>query len=196
MARVERVIRKADSVGAVIILGFFYFRQDEHLANEAAVKAGVVNAMKWLRSKGFRNVLVEVANEYAHPWYNHAIIKIGMADLIELAKQTAPEFYVAASGLGLDLLDHDVALASDFLLIHGNNLTTSQQVIAIQNLKKYGKPIVINEDPKGAETVLPTVQAGASWGRHDSTMNQHYPFYFNGTADNPGIYDVIRSLTR
>jgi hypothetical protein len=38
--------------------------------------------------------------------------------------------------------------------------------------------------------------AGASWGRYDKAVNQDYPFDFYGTADNPAVYDAIRSLTQ
>ncbi len=41
MQRFERVLDRADSLGMVVILGYFYFGQDERLADEAAVKHGV-----------------------------------------------------------------------------------------------------------------------------------------------------------
>jgi hypothetical protein len=196
LARVERVIRKADSLGAVVILGLFYFRQDEHLRDEAAVKAGVVNAMKWLRSEGFRNVLVEIANEHQNSMYDHSIIQSdwGMWSLIRLAKSTAPEFKVSASSWGILSLGQETIDASDFLLVHGNAHTLSQQVSEITSLKAYGKPIVMNEDNK-TTAASATVQAGASWGFYYPSLNQHYPFQFYGTSDYSAVYDSIRQLT-
>ena len=44
LARVARVIERADGLGAVIILSLFYQRQDQILRNEEAVRAGVIKA--------------------------------------------------------------------------------------------------------------------------------------------------------
>ena len=43
LARVARVIEACDRAGLVVILGCFYQRQDQVLADEAAVRAAVVN---------------------------------------------------------------------------------------------------------------------------------------------------------
>jgi hypothetical protein len=50
MNRVSQVIEAADSAGAVIILSLFYQRQDQISRNEAAVRAAVVNATKWVKN--------------------------------------------------------------------------------------------------------------------------------------------------
>ena len=38
MNRLDRVLKKADELEMVVILGIFYFRQDEYLNDEAAIK--------------------------------------------------------------------------------------------------------------------------------------------------------------
>jgi hypothetical protein len=206
LARVKRVIQAADSLGAVVILSLFYQRQDQHLANADAVQAGVVNAMRWITNEGFGNVVVEIANEYNWPGFDHSIINTttGMTSLINLAKATAPHVSVSASapvasafGEPYARLAPDVAKASDYLLIHGNDVDDSTLATAIDALKSYGKPIVINEDPSesvGARRARLAVQHGASWGLF-LRKNQAYPFTFGGSADAPDIYDMIWSLT-
>ena len=42
----------ADRLGMVVILGLFYFYQDQRLADEAAVFAAVDNTVDWLVAKG------------------------------------------------------------------------------------------------------------------------------------------------
>jgi hypothetical protein len=42
------VLDRADELGMVVILGLFYFGQDERLADEDAVRAAVNNAVDWL----------------------------------------------------------------------------------------------------------------------------------------------------
>ena len=71
LARVQRVIEACDRQGLVVILGCYYQRQDQVLADEAAVRAGVVNVAHWIRRSGFRNVVLEIANEFDHGGFDH-----------------------------------------------------------------------------------------------------------------------------
>ena len=73
--RLARILDRADELGMVAIVGYFYFGQDERLKNEAAVLRGTHDATEWLLSKGYTNVLVEVANECDVSRYDHAILR-------------------------------------------------------------------------------------------------------------------------
>lgn len=75
LKRVERVIRVCDQHGLGVILGLYYQRQSAILRDEAAVRAGVVNAVRWVRGRGFQNVMIEIANEYPHKGFAHALIR-------------------------------------------------------------------------------------------------------------------------
>jgi len=68
-----------------------------------------------------------------------------------LAKETWPKLLVSTSGLGHGRLPDNVCLASDFLLIHFNGTKLDDIPKRIQALKKYGKPIICNEDQKYGE---------------------------------------------
>ena len=61
-----------------------------------------------------------------------------------------------------------VAQVSDFLLVHFNSTRLEDIPKRIASLKRYGKPIVCNEDAKegaeGAEAAELCVPNGASWG--------------------------------
>jgi len=48
MKRLERIIDRADELGMVVILGYFYFGQDERLRDEAAVIRATDNATEWI----------------------------------------------------------------------------------------------------------------------------------------------------
>ena len=52
--RTDRIIKACDRLGMVVILGYFYFGQDERLDNEAAVCKGVDEATKWILDIGPR----------------------------------------------------------------------------------------------------------------------------------------------
>jgi hypothetical protein len=201
MNRVSQVIEAADSAGAVIILSLFYQRQDQILRNEAAVRAAVVNATKWVKNKGYTNVIIEIANEHPHSGFLHAIIrtKSGMVSLIQLARSVAPTLYFSASGTGSGTISSDVAKVSDVLLIHFNGTSVSKIPSKIKALKTHGKPIVCNEDDKtgqlAAQAAEASVRNGASYGLMLAEVNQDFPFEFHGRDDDPVAYDKISQLT-
>ena len=62
MNRLDRILKKADELNMGVILGFFYFGQDQRLKDEAAIKNAVTNMMNWLFDKEYRNVLIEINN--------------------------------------------------------------------------------------------------------------------------------------
>ena len=201
LRRVRRVVEACDRSGAVVILGCYYQRQDQVLKDEAAVRAGVVNIVKWIEDSGFANVVLEIANEFGHNGFDHGLLKTpeGIVELIGLAKQTSPAGLVSASSLGNGRLPDDVARASDFLLIHFNSTPAKDIPVCIGDLKKFGKPIVCNEDQKvgveGATAAEACVVNGASWGLMLVEVNQHHPFTFRGPADDPAVYAAIQRLT-
>ncbi len=201
LRRVRRVIEACDGHGAVVILGLYYQRQDQVLADDDAVRAGVVNAVRWITDSGFANVVLEIANEFGHGGFDHRLLKTaeGMTDLIKLAKATSPALLVSTSGLGDGRSSEGVARASDFLLIHFNNTRLEDIGARIAALRRFGKPIVCNEDDKtgaeGARVLELAVAHGASWGLMLVEVNQHYPFTFKGAADDPIIYAAMRRMT-
>jgi CubicO group peptidase (beta-lactamase class C family) len=201
LARVAAVINSCDRSGAAVILSCFYQRQDQLLNDVRAVRAAVVNVAGWIRKSGFRNVLLEIANEFGHRGYDHPILRSasGQADLIRLARQTAPGLLVSTSGLGDGRIAPEVAAAADYLTPHLNSTAIADVPRRIQDLKRFGKPIVVNEDDKvgalGAQAARVCVENGASWGLMLVNVNQHYPFRFTGAGDDPAVYAALRRLT-
>jgi hypothetical protein len=122
LARMEKVLGKADELGMVVILGIFYFGQDERLKDEDAVKRAVDNTLDWLTAKGYRNVLIEINNE-CNVRYDHAILRPDRVhELIEQAKMHKGKFLVGTSYGGGKVSEANVVKASDFLLMHGNGV--------------------------------------------------------------------------
>lgn len=199
--RIRRVIEACDKQGVIVILGCYYQRADQILKDETAVRAGVVNAAKWVKACGFTNVVLEIANEYGHGGFDHKLLKTatGMAELIELARQTAPKLLISSSGLGHGRLHDEVARASDFLLIHLNTTKLEDIPRRLAALKQYRKPIVVNEDDRlgdeAAKAAELCVANGASWGFMHKKENQFYPFRYGGSNDDPRVYAAIQHLT-
>jgi len=200
-ARLKPVLDATRRDGAIVILGCFYQRQDQILKDEGAVQTALLNVAAWVKSSGFTNVLLEVANEFNHPGFDHPILKTpaGQVELIRLVQKRFPCLLVSTSGLGDGRLPDEVCEAADFLLPHFNSTPVSEIPARIQALKKFGKPIVCNEDDKtGADAAASAevcVATGASWGFMQDEINQHYPFTFGGPADDPVVYAKLKELT-
>ncbi len=201
MQRVQRVIEACDEQGVVVILGCFYQRQDQILSDETAVKKAVVNVARWIKKRGFKNVLLEIANEYGIRGFDHPVLKsdAGMAALIDLAKEATPGLLVSSSGLGDGRLSPQVIAHSDFLLIHFNVTKLTDIPERLFELKKSGKAIVCNEDQKlgaaAAQALRLCVENGASWGFMHLEKNQKQPFEFEGREDDALVYEEMKKLT-
>ena len=59
----------------VVILGYFYFGQDERLVDESAVCRAVDDATRWVLESGYGNVLIEINNEANIRRYEHEILQ-------------------------------------------------------------------------------------------------------------------------
>ena len=127
MARLTRVLEATDELGMVVILGLFYFGQDERLKDEDAVKRAVTNACDWLLEQGHRNVVVEINNECNVQRYEHEILQPHRVhELIEQAKAVTKDgrrLLVGTSYGGRRAPDDSVCGVSDFLLMHGKPMT-------------------------------------------------------------------------
>lgn len=176
--RMERIVKKADELGMAVILGIFYFGQDERLANENAVIAAVDNVVDWIQKNEFTNVLIEVANECDNKKYEHPIIKHDrIHELILRIKEKAPELLVSTSFNGGSIPPDKVVEVSDYVLIHGNGVHNPERITemveTVRSLPSYRPmPIVFNEDDhyaydKPENNFVNATKAYASWGFFD-----------------------------
>ncbi len=184
MRRTERIINRADELGMVVILGYFYFGQDQRLQDEAAVIRAVDNATDWVLAKGWRNVLIEADNECNVKSYDHAILKADRVhELIERVKSkrvTGRRLLVSTSYGGGAVPKENVVRAADFLLVHGNGVKDAQRIgeMVAQTRKVAGyrpMPIVFNEDDhfdfeQPTNNFIAATKAYASWGFFDYRM--------------------------
>lgn len=183
LARLERIINKADELGMVVILGYFYFGQDERLTDEAAVLRATDNATRWLLEHRWRNVLVEVNNE-CNVRYDHDILKPArVQELIERVKTTKSgerRLLAGTSYGGGKVPEENVVSASDFLLLHGNGVSNPDRIAEMvrqtRAVPSYTtKPILFNEDDhfdfdQPRNNFIAAVGEHASWGYFDFRM--------------------------
>jgi hypothetical protein len=185
-ARMGPIVERADQLGMVVILGYFYFGQDQRLTNEAAIVAAAANATAWVVAGGYANVIVEIANEIDVPLYTHEILKPERChELIEMVQQAsagrvanrAGRLLVGTSYRGGSIPRANVADVADVLLLHGNHVDEPDDIRAmvrkIRAAPDYrGQPIVFNEDDhfefdRTDNNFMAAVGEGASWGLFD-----------------------------
>ncbi len=184
LGRLERILDRADELGMAPIVGYFYFGQDQRLENDTAVRRGVREATTWLLKQGYRNVLIEIANECDNRSYEQPLIQAPRVhELIELAQSITLDgrrLPVSVSFNGGSLPSANVVSIADFLLLHGNGVPEpdkiAQMVQNTRSLRGYRSvPILFNEDDhfdfdKPGNHFIAAVGQYASWGYFDFRM--------------------------
>jgi hypothetical protein len=190
LARLERIINRADELGMVVILGYFYFGQDERLSDETAVMRATDNATRWLLDHGWRNVLVEIDNE-CDMSYDHAILKPARVhELIERVKNTTRDgrrLLVGVSYGGGAIPRENVVRTADYLLLHGNSTPDPKKIAAMVRRTCAGpgympKPVLFNEDDhynfdQPENNFTAAIGEYASWGYYDQGTNNYVDGY-------------------
>ena len=178
--RLHRVLKKSDDLGMAVILGLFYFGQDEELANEQAVLNAVDNTLNWLNESGFRNVIIEICNE-CDTDYDHDILQPERVhELILRVKQRTYNGYNYPAGVsysGGTLPDVNVMKAADVIFLHGNGVDDPgeirEMVRRVKVLPEYNaQPVVFNEDDhygfnEEDYNLKAAVESFVSWGFFD-----------------------------
>lgn len=181
--QLQRILDKADELGMVVILGYFYFGQDERIKDEAAVIRAVDNATDWILEQGYQNVLVEINNE-CNVRYDHAILQPDRVhELIQRVKNKKVKgrrLLVSTSYGGGAIPQPSVVQESDFLLLHGNGVKDPAKITEmVQKTRAVAgyrpMPLVFNEDDhfdfdQPMNNFVAATQAYASWGFFDYRM--------------------------
>jgi hypothetical protein len=185
LLRLEAVLDAADRQGMVVIVGLFYFFQDTKLRDEAAVIAAVGNLTEWLIAKGYRHVVIEIANEIGGGAYHHPIIEVGRAhELLQLVRERSAGRVANRAGRLLAstsmMNGHPpgrILELCDVVLLHGNfahrPARLGGSIDTCRAEPGYaGQPIVVNEDdhydfdqPENA--MLTAVHRRVGWGLFD-----------------------------
>ncbi len=183
LRRLEKVLDKADELGMAPILGFFYFGQQYRLGTDEAILKATDNATDWLLSKGYTNVLIEIANETNQSNYTCPLLNPNRAhELIQRVRERSKnKFLVSTSFTGGQIPSDNVAAAADFLLLHGNGIGDPNRIRKMVDqtraLKSYhNQPILFNEDDhfnfdKPDNNFLAALSNGAGWGYFDYRMS-------------------------
>jgi hypothetical protein len=215
-SRMDQVLDAADACGLIVILGLFYFGQDERLEDESAVLRAVDEAVDRVLQAGRRNVVIEIANEIDLSRYEHDILSVRRApELIARVKdRSGGKLLVSTSTSGGAVPPDDLIAAVDFVLLHGNGVHDAAGLATMvekvrQNSGYRGQPIDFNEDdhfefgsPDGHFATA--LRAGAGWGYFDYRMAgegfdegyQSVPVNWGISSERKrGFFRLVREMT-
>jgi hypothetical protein len=222
MSRLERILNRADELGMVAIVGFFYQGQERQMDGADSVIRAADAAIDWLIAKGYTNVLVEVANEADNAGFKYDVVKpAGRAvELINRLKErsnrasSSGRLLISTSLNGGKVPSDSLVRAVDFVLLHGNGVRDSariaQMVEETRKLPNYrGQPILFNEDDhfdfdKRENNMLAALRAYASWGFFDYRMagerfdDGYQSVPVNWTISSPrkrGFFELLARVT-
>lgn len=214
--RMRRVIEGLDAQGMIAILGLFYFGQDQRLADEAAVIRAVDNAVNWVLTQGYENVLLEVNNECNVKRYDHEILQPPRVhELIDRSKAITHKgrrLLVGTSYGGGFVPLENVVRSSDFLLVHGNGVTDPNRIAEMVDQARQvpgyrPMPILFNEDDhfnfdQPLNNFIAAVSRGASWGYFDPGESNYRDGYqcppVNwglSTERKQAFFNLVRDMT-
>ncbi len=215
MDRLEQVLDRADELGMVVILGYFYFGQDGNLEDEDAVIRAVDNATEWVLDKGYRNVIVEINNE-CNVRYDHPILQPERVhELIERVRgieRDGRSLYASTSYGGGTVPDSNVIGASDFVLLHGNGVSHPDRIVEmceeVRADDAYSPmPIVNNEDDRPWRqdqfrfedewnNFTASVSEYASWGYFDFRLDHELDDFDQGYQTVPANWFIVSDRKR
>jgi len=215
LARLERLIDRADELGMVVILGYFYFGQDERLQDEPALLRATDTITDWIFNHGWRNVLVEINNE-CNVRYDHAILKPDrvheLIQRVQNVKREGRRLLVSTSYGGGTVPAENVVRIADFLLLHGNGVSDPKKIAEMVERTRAvpgytPKPILFNEDDhydfeKVENNFTAAVAVYASWGLYDQGTNNYVDGFqsppVNWTINTPrkqAFFRIVADMT-
>jgi hypothetical protein len=197
MARLAQVLDRADDIGMVVILGLYYFGQDQRLSDEKAVIAGADAVVDWLSAGKYSNVVIEINNECDIPAYDHDILKPDrvhelVTRIQKLSADKGHRLLVSTSYSGSNLPRPNLVSVADYLILHGNGVQQPERITQMvkdtRAMPSYRPmPIVFNEDDhfdfdEPVNNFSSAVAEYAGWG--------YFDFRFKGEGYNDGFQSM------
>lgn len=196
LSRLEHLLRAANERGMFVNLTYFYHGQDEQFQSTEAIHHAAANITDWLIAHDFRNVIVDVANEYDLPgpqWDFKGYIPQNIIPLIdEVRERFKNKDYalpIGASSDGRMRYPQSLGGQVDVLLIHGDGRNPQEKARRVAELRNTDRPVLMTEDDNGRSTTLEHLAGdiascdiffhhAAGWGYLPWIQAQRFPFRY------------------
>ena len=171
-ARLERILAAADRIGMVVIVNYFYGKLLAKLEGDGAVRRATEGATEWLLRSGYRNILVDVKNEFRAG--DGLCQSENIHQLIEAVQQTTLDGRRLLASCSIHpekfLPDGRWQEVQDFYLPHGNSVWADELRRELRRIKesaafrKNPRPLLMNEDSVYLDSLDAAFDEYASWG--------------------------------
>jgi hypothetical protein len=196
LERLERLLRAADERGMVVNLIYFYQGQDEVFESDQAIITAARNITRWIVQKNFRNVVIDIANEWdlkGETWDQAGFIPENITRLVEVVREqfNGADFLVPISASTSGRMNYPESLARlcDVVLVHGNGRAPAEKLAHLREFEDYNRAVWMTEDDNGRETTRETLQRelasadamfnkAAGWGYMPWVQAQQFPFVY------------------
>jgi hypothetical protein len=162
LARMESLIEAAAAEGMAVCLQFFYARQCRWMSTTANYEAATDTAVAWLKSKGYRNVLIDMANEagddpsgnwavgHGEIWQDDA----GAAQMVAYFKDSwGADPNQPAVGCSSRTVPGALTNAeTDIVWVHLNVIAAGNVDTELDALQSLDQPVAVNETDRHSTT--------------------------------------------
>ena len=205
LARLERLLRATNRRGMFVNLMYFFHGQSGMFRSTDAIHTAAINITDWLIAHNFRNVIVDVANEYDLPgpqWDFKGYIPQNIIPLIDDVRERFRNAgYVLPIGTSSDgRMRYPQSLQGqvDVLLVHGDGRDPREKKRRVEELKDAGRPVLMTEDDNGRATTAEHLAGDLAscdiffhhaegWGYLPWIQAQRFPFRYL-----PGVPAEVR----
>ncbi len=207
MKRLKRILDKADDMGMIVMLGYFYWGQDQHLKSKESVLAATRNLTEWLVEQNYTNVLVEVSNECDIATTSHEILYYRRVhELVRLVQEVSQGKLLASASMVVHPTQTNAMLDTcDYVLFHGNGVNDPMEIRSIakairENPHYRGTPLVVNEDDhfdfeKDVNNMKECVRHKIGWGYFDWPGYQKVPNSWEiDTPRKKAFFDLLQEM--
>ena len=196
LSRLERLLTAANERGMVVCLVYFHPRQDEIFEAPRMIATAAKNITDWLIEKNFRNVVINVADEWdldGRSWDHARFIPDNIDRFVELIRErfnhadyTLP---IGAASSGRMTYPDSLAQVCDVVLLHGNGRTPGEKLGRLRQFQATKRALWMVQDDNGQETTLANLarekasadtlfKDGAGWGFTPWKQAHRFPFIY------------------
>ncbi len=195
MGRLERLLRAANERGMFVNLMYFYHGQSAQFRSSAAIHTAAINITDWLIVHDFRNVIVDVANEYdlPGPQWEEGYVPQNIIPLIDDVrdrfKHAGFSLPIGVSSDGRMRYPQSLQGQVDVLLVHGDGRTPQEKARRVADLHQVERPVLMTEDDNGRATTAEHLAGDLAscdiffsraegWGYLPWIQAQRFPFRY------------------
>ena len=196
MSRLESLLLATSQRGMVVGLTYFHSAQDEIFNGPEAIVSATNNITDWLVEKNFRNVVINVADEWdlgGGTWNHARFIPENIDRLVEIIRErfNRADYALPIGASSSRKMSYPDSLAHlcDLVLLHGNGRTPSEKLSHLRQIRSTGRVMWMIRDDNGNKKNLSSLsrekasaetlfKEGAGWSYMPWKQTHSPPFNY------------------